>query len=428
MTAEVVVMNKLAVALAADSAVTINYPGQPKIYNSANKLFMLSPEHPIGIMFYGAAEFMEVPLEIIIKNYSDRLNRKRFDTLKEYADDFLNFLREENTSLFPGEQQDQYFQYVITLYFRVIYEDARNEFQEKVIREQGEITPEEFLETIVSTINDHYQEWNQYEDLSDLPEGYVDAIKLKAEIFFQEALNTVFSNIPLPEDSLSKMKQISIYLATKDRLPGGDCGVVVAGFGEKDIFPSIYSYELEALINGYLKYQEGQSYRINFSDKGHIISFAQDEMVATFLRGIHPHYRLTIAMYLGHLLSSYPSAVLESIPNLTEKEKEELLNSLIEAGQKMFLKFADDMDLYEQERHFEPIYANVANLPVDELAEMAESLVNLTSFKRKVSTEAETVGGPIDVAVISKRDGFIWIKRKKYFNSEDNPHFFNKYK
>ena len=33
---------------------------------------------------------------------------------------------------------------------------------------------------------------------------------------------------------------------------------------------------------------------------------------------------------------------------------------------------------------------------------MAESLVNLTSFKRRVTMDAETVGGPIDVAVISK--------------------------
>jgi len=35
----------------------------------------------------------------------------------------------------------------------------------------------------------------------------------------------------------------------------------------------------------------------------------------------------------------------------------------------------------------------------------------------------ETVGGPIDVAVISKVDGFIWIKRKHYFKIELNPQF-----
>ncbi len=68
-------------------------------------------------------------------------------------------------------------------------------------------------------------------------------------------------------------------------------------------------------------------------------------------------------------------------------------------------------------------------LPKDELAAMAEALVSLTSFKRKVTMESETVGGPIDVAVISKGDGFVWIKRKHYFDAELNPQFFsNNYK
>ncbi len=58
---------------------------------------------------------------------------------------------------------------------------------------------------------------------------------------------------------------------------------------------------------------------------------------------------------------------------------------------------------------------------------MAEALVNITSLKRRVSVEAETVGGPIDVAVISKGDGFIWIKRKHYFDAKENPYFFNNY-
>ena len=66
-------------------------------------------------------------------------------------------------------------------------------------------------------------------------------------------------------------------------------------------------------------------------------------------------------------------------------------------------------------------------LPKGELAEMAESLVNLTSFKRRVTLDVETVGGPIDVAVISKGDGFVWIKRKHYFDPEHNPHFFINY-
>jgi hypothetical protein len=66
-------------------------------------------------------------------------------------------------------------------------------------------------------------------------------------------------------------------------------------------------------------------------------------------------------------------------------------------------------------------------LPKDGLALMAQSLVSLTSFKRKMSMEAETVGEPIDVAVISKGDGFTWIKRKRYFPADLNQQFFINY-
>ena len=66
----------------------------------------------------------------------------------------------------------------------------------------------------------------------------------------------------------------------------------------------------------------------------------------------------------------------------------------------------------------------VATLPKDQLAEMAESLVSLTTLKRRVSSEEETVGGPTDVALITKGDGLIWIKRKHYFSPELNPSYF----
>jgi len=44
---------------------------------------------------------------------------------------------------------------------------------------------------------------------------------------------------------------------------------------------------------------------------------------------------------------------------------------------------------------------------------LAEALVHLTAFRAHMSAdEDETVGGPIDVAVISKGDGFVWVKKK----------------
>lgn len=67
MTAEIAVLNKTGVALAADSAVTIGTTGAQKVYNSANKLFTLSKYQPVGIMIYGGASFMGIPWENLIK-------------------------------------------------------------------------------------------------------------------------------------------------------------------------------------------------------------------------------------------------------------------------------------------------------------------------------------------------------------------------
>ena len=59
-------------------------------------------------------------------------------------------------------------------------------------------------------------------------------------------------------------------------------------------------------------------------------------------------------------------------------------------------------------------------MPKQELAYTAEAFITLTSIKRRVSAQQETVGGPIDVAVVTLNEGFVWIKRKHYFDKELN--------
>lgn len=59
------------------------------------------------------------------------------------------------------------------------------------------------------------------------------------------------------------------------------------------------------------------------------------------------------------------------------------------------------------------------------MAALAKSLIELESLKERVTKPSESVSGPIDVAVISKHDGFVWIDRKHYFRPELNPRFLN---
>ena len=70
MTAEIAVLNRTAVALAAGSATTIvSSRYGAKANNNADKLFHLCGTQPVGLMVFGNAEFMDIPLEPIVKGF-----------------------------------------------------------------------------------------------------------------------------------------------------------------------------------------------------------------------------------------------------------------------------------------------------------------------------------------------------------------------
>ena len=79
MTAEIVIMNTQGIALAADSAVTVQNHRRQKIFSSANKIFSLSKYHPVGIMVYGNASFMGVPWETVIKLFRSTLGDQSYE-------------------------------------------------------------------------------------------------------------------------------------------------------------------------------------------------------------------------------------------------------------------------------------------------------------------------------------------------------------
>jgi hypothetical protein len=93
MTAEVAILNKAAVALAADSKVTIGSGGNEKTYDSVNKIFTLSKRHPVGIMVYGNADFMGYPWETVIKLYRHDVADKPYSSITDWAKSFQRFLR-----------------------------------------------------------------------------------------------------------------------------------------------------------------------------------------------------------------------------------------------------------------------------------------------------------------------------------------------
>lgn len=429
MTAEIVIMNKEAVALAADSAITITEEKGPKIFTSANKIFALSRHYPIGIMVYGKANFMEVPWETIIKIYRSKLKNKKFNTLKEYSDDFLDFLNREK-QLFPESVQKDHLKGYVYSYFYLIKQAIKEEADQLIIKNK-KITIKEVEDIVSKIIKEHHKKWKEAEIVPNLPKNHNEQCEKKYGKIIEKAKKDVFEELPLTQSLSRLLIEIALNLFSripKKILPPGLSGVVITGFGNKDTFPSLQSFFLEGVVNNVLQYRKHWENNINFEDVAAIMPFAQQEMVFTFMEGVSPEYEQEIERYFSQVCDNYPKIIIENINKLKNEEKTELKKKLKKISNEWKEQYKKKLREYRRKKYVIPVTRVVAMLPKDELAAMAESLVSLTSFKRRVTIEAETVGGPIDVAIISKGDGFIWIKRKHYFKPELNPQFFAKYK
>lgn len=60
-------------------------------------------------------------------------------------------------------------------------------------------------------------------------------------------------------------------------------------------------------------------------------------------------------------------------------------------------------------------------MPLQDAIDLAEFLVYAATQYHRFAPGAPGVGGPIEIAAISKHEGFKWVKRKYYFSRELNP-------
>uniref|UniRef100_UPI003340C902 hypothetical protein n=1 Tax=Castellaniella defragrans TaxID=75697 RepID=UPI003340C902 len=419
MTAEIVIMNKHGVALAADSAVSI---GSSKVYNSANKLFALSKRYPVGIMIYGSADFMDTPWETVIKYYrSTHLKNKHFETLQDYYFDFIEFL--QSTTIFPKDSEARYFIRVAvgacTEIKTLINDKIKSAFN------HGEGVDENTVRSItkesIKQIRDHSATLTQSVLFA---RSNRDEVLNSHESSLSNVISRIFENLYIDTEDRDGIANIILNIigCCDIEHEQGHTGIVIAGYGEKEIFPCMAAMRIQGRLGNYLRLQhvednESEPYSASISP------FAQREMVDMFMCGADPEITKHMISSFDEVVRKIPELLVEKLNYNIDAENELVtLRSEIES----FSKTANSkIAEFQNNNYIQPILASVNALPLDELASMAESLVNLTSFKRRVTMVQESVGGPIDVAVISKGDGLIWIKRKHYFSSELNHHYFS---
>ena len=421
MTAEVAVLNSNGIALAADSAVTIGHE-EGKIYTSADKLFQLSECAPVGIMVYGSASFLGVPWETIIKSYRSELGGRTFRKLVDYSKNFISFLK--TSRMFPATKQKDDVRNILVGFFshlRKRFEDAVQKEYDK----RHELSESDIKEMFTSLIREELEKTKKNKKLDGVSTRITQAIGRKYEKDIEVVRQKIFENLPISKIAGRLIADMVVYLLTSERLQqrGQISGIVVAGFGEKEHFPSLVETAVFGMASGHLLHLKPNKASITDGGQAIVVPFAQREMVYTFMDGIDPDFKELIEKSTKDLFDQMADIVLQEVKGKYAVYGRKLQVKVRAGLDKLIPNLYNEWDKTRVEKYSGPVMENVASLPKDELGAMAEALVNLTKFKRRVSRERETVGGPIDVAVITKGDGFVWMKRKHYFDAGLNPRF-----
>jgi hypothetical protein len=425
MTAQIAILNKSAIALASDSAVTVTTRGNRKTYNTVNKLYTLSKYAPVGIMFYGNAEFMGTPWETIVKIYREALGAKRFNTIDEYAKDFLLHI-EQATDIFPASLQRRHFEYRLASCLSALKSDLDKSVND--LFKAGENVTEAVIANQFQLILKAYaKHLRRLPRLPQCDRDYGRKLIAKHSKEIDKIAAEILEKLPRTQSDNARLRFMAKALITRADFGGPHSGIVIAGFGESEHFPKLRSFLIDGIVDGVLKYKQDKTADISHKNSAQISPFAQADMVQEFMEGVHPSFAEFFESRLSEMFRRMPDEILKCFGPTNEPTAKSCVGKMQAFFDKLLSDLNRDQHRFRRQYHINPVVDTVAVLPKDEIATMAEALVNLTQFRQKITLQTETVGGPIDVAVISKGDGFIWIQRKHYFEPKYNPYFFDNY-
>lgn len=414
MTSEVLILNKRAIVLGADSAVTTSGGEHPRYSKSATKIFELSRNGSVAAAIYGSAAIDSVPWELALKIFRGQLAGASFDRVNEYSAALIGFLS-GNNKLFPQTLRDKWVESQFDLALKEILKNAKDN------------SPTIFDE-ILST-QDRHTIWK------------AEALRIRnildskgiSKTLTQAPLDRLLSNLdPWVLRAQGQIEAVSAFagldaldlaeLGHKLRyvIPsmvlGGGSGLVIAGYGEEQIFPAYEQLVVYGHVGDELCYESIKNFEVTHDGIAMIQPLAQTSMIDMFTDGFGPSLEVIIDHQWDKSFRKMFSELAENGIDVPQ----DLADSIRQQCHQEF------MIAWKRENwrlNFNPLIDVLQTLSIQEMAHLAESLLGLESLKERVTSASESIGGPIDVAAITKSEGLVWIKRKHYFDAALNTRY-----
>ena len=478
MTSQMCIANQVGVSLASDSVVSFGNTG--RFYSSVNKIFSLGARQPVGIMISGSAisPSTGLPWERIIGKVRENVGVDEKERLREYFDAFQSTLVGLTESFHNNlALQDDLISYFTEQVFThaARKEKLRSEFRGEVEFYVPEVTSyfnegteqriDEIFEMAESEMSVYMVDKPQNRDEKYAKDWYDMVTDFHGQPINEAA--SLFCERHELEEKLEKIQTIFLYHCLKygrEQFWKTKTKIVISGFGKHDLYPIIINFTSTCIVGEFTVSQcEGHYIRKrNISDNGEIrrepkedfsilnsnisggepemlqwwsassfmIPYAIQDEMNTLINGISPQIEYHLRNTLPDMMTNGVEGVQESIIDIIQKSLPE-----IEGKASFMATIRENLDndsvnleikncigryinFVSRRNNFR---TSVSLLPINEITDMARHLVSTESNLMHWTSPANAVGGPIDVAQITKEDGFLWVDTKQVFDTSKNP-------
>jgi hypothetical protein len=396
--------------------ITPGFPGREKIFTTANKIFTLSKVEPVGIMINGHVEHFGCPWEVIIKDFRAQLKDAHFPDLEQYAAKFIETVTDKKF-LNSDAQGASMIHSTLSTYWEL----------------HRRIASDDTLRWSAKTVRSSLEEMSNDADKWPLIPGFEDVTQNALNAEYGSLVDAVLSDDDYTDKKIPKacralFKHVLRSVIVRQRSTPYSTGIVITGYGRENLYPKLMEIAVDGGCLNRVRHFEVDKRDVKDDPSGAIISpFAQDEIVNTFVKGIDEKFSLFNVSLFTHLMHLVAEEILKEHTQYNAEERRVVERMVSQRMGEAFEEFKGEIDEFSADEYEIPMRDVLRSAPKEMLAELAESLVSITSLRQRVSGDLETVGGPVDVALISKGEGFIWIKRKHYFEPRLNPHYVRNY-
>lgn len=396
MSSGIALMNREGAALAADTAVTT---GANRVHASAQKVHPLFENGRVALMVFGGASVLHTPWSGIAVDFARHLGRKRYASLEEYAAELVSFLGEQKR-YFDAESQAAF-----------VADCAGRTFDDACELLEG--MPEEFLtsplEDLKAAVIEVRRRILESQYCDALPRNYARELLALYGKVIDAVLIDRLQEGRAPTALRDSFRSTVVERVRRRHPDDSESGVVLVGFGEKDRFPVLVELGIRGVAADLALISVEEPRRIGPKRPAVVQGFAQHPALQRLQFGIDEDLRDALVGSGKSLAAALAVGTFEATTAL--KPGSDASKSLGDSAAETFASAFEVILNHVAHKRNRDLHGVIEGMPVPRLAHVAKGLIDAQILTSDLASQPPTVGGGVDFATITRRDGFVWAGR-----------------